>query len=121
MQDRVLLEIRHVMPDGFGNVGHQAFDLQFADDLLKYAAFGFALGRALQFQWHGDLHLFIEAHAGEVHVNHFDAEVIVLDFLHQHLFALAVEGDIEQMSAVTEVAGQLLFHKCDGKTASLWP
>ena len=60
-----------VVPDDVGDVGHQAFDFQLADDLLKHAAVGFALGRALQFQRHGHFHLLVEAHAGEIHVNHF--------------------------------------------------
>ena len=41
-------------------------------------------------------------------------EVIVLHFLHQHLLALAVERQVEQVGAVVEVADQFLLGKRDG-------
>ena len=71
---------------------------------------------------HGHFDLFIQRDAGEIDVNHFDAQVIVLHFLDQHLFALAGEREIEEMSAFVQMKlTTSFFGSVTGTTASLWP
>jgi hypothetical protein len=99
------------VPDELGDVRHQALHLEFGHHLLENAAVLFTLGRTLEFQRHGDRHLFVEADAGEVHVDDLDAEVIPLNVLHQHLLALAVEADVEQVRAALDVTRDLLLRE----------
>src|SRR5262249_32914955 len=69
VQDRVLLHLTDVVANNFRDLKHQAFDLKLGDDLLEHGSFGFALGRALEFQRHRNLDLFIETDAREINVN----------------------------------------------------
>ena len=46
-------------------------------------------------------------------------EVIVLHFLDQHFFALAVEGQVEQVRAVVQVVDQFLLGERDGNDGLL--
>ena len=102
------------MADGVGDFGDEAFDVEIFDDLLKDAAIGFALGGAFEFQGDGDFDLFVEAHAGEVHVDDFHAQVVVLDFLDEDFFVFAVEGEVEEVGAAVEMIDDFLFGERDG-------
>ena len=96
------------------DVGDEALELQLVDDLLEHAAVLLALGLALELERHGDFDLLVERHAGEVDVQHLHAEVVVLHFLDEHLLALAVEAELEQVRAVVEVADDFLLRQRDG-------
>ena len=90
-----------------GDFGDQAFDFQLVDDLLSTPPSSSPLGSPLSSSGTVTSTFSSRLDAGEIDVNHFDAEVIVLHFLDQHLFALAVDGQIEQMCAVVQMIRRL--------------
>ena len=57
----------------------------------------------------------------EIDVDDLDPQVIELHFLHQHLFAFAIQSQVEQVGAVIQMIDDFLAGKTDGNDGFLMP
>ncbi len=89
-------QLAHIRVDVAGNVGRQALDFHFAQQLLQDAALHLHPGRfALQQDGHADPQHLVHGDALQINVQQRALDGLVLPVDDHHLGGLAVEAEIE--------------------------